>query len=298
MIAPASPCTLRDTLSLYELWAPDLKRRTIQRMAHDLNRCDRAWGEIHPSEVETRHFQELRRQVVEGLSATTIEGTVSTVMTLLRFLREIGELESLPAKGRVLRRPTPQLVMPTLDEFARMYQRADCTMWPRLCADRERWWQSFLATAYFTALRLSDILALEWEWIHGNRITLVARKTGKQQHIPIHPVLAKHLAYLPRHSTRVFASAKKSLKQLRRELRRMCVEAGVPNITAQQMRRLSSNEWESARPGCGELILGHGLRGAARFYLELSRPLFEAVEQLNVPSAMYAVGGGRQLSLF
>lgn len=268
-------------------------------MGHDINRALKCWGaNLRPQDVTTQHFVALRQTCIEaGAAVSTVESTIATVWTLLRFLKDIGQLESVPSKGRVMRRPAPLLRIPTVDEFDKLYRQADVALWPRIVWNRREWWEGFLAMAYFTGLRRSDLLAFRWDWIDDRgRIVMAAEKTGKRHVIPVHPVLARHLSFLPRIQPRVFVAARSSLKQLRRELNRMSEAAGVRNITPQNMRQLAANVWERARPGCGLLIQGSGFRGSARHYLDPSIQLEAAVGELEVPPAM--LQDGKQLRLF
>jgi len=68
----------------------------------------------------------------------------------------------------------------------------------------------------------------------------------------------------------------------------MARRGGVHPFTFQGMRRLSAQEYEKARAGCGPLILGHGYGGADRFYLRPFDALREALPALRVPAGMQA----------
>lgn len=286
---PPRPDTLRDALDCYLQWAPDLKKRTIQRMGTDVRRAVRIWGNVRPADLQTQDFARLRQETLnEELAVSTIEATISTVYTLLRFLHELGGIDRVPSKGRVLRKPPPSLLIPPLEDFGKLYAASDSAKWPRVCYDRTHWWKTFFACAYFTGFRLSDLLAMRWDWIRDDgTIEMHAQKTGKRHLIPMHDELVKHLREVPRFNQKIFRAAKSSLKCLRRELKRMSDTAGVhPAITVQQLRRLSCNEWERARPGCGLLIQGGGFKGAARYYMDPQYQLLEAVGSLRVPAEM------------
>ncbi len=75
-------------------------------------------------------------------------------------------------------------------------------------------WRAYLLCGWWGGLRLSEARHLRWEpsdnfpWVdfEGNRIVLPATfaKSGEDQWIPLHPVLRKALAELPRTSSEVF----------------------------------------------------------------------------------------------
>jgi integrase len=75
-------------------------------------------------------------------------------------------------------------------------------------------WRAYLLCGWYAGLRLSEARHLQWEqsdslpWVdfEGNRIFLPAvfAKSNEDQSVPLHPVLRKALADLPRTEAKVF----------------------------------------------------------------------------------------------
>ena len=128
-------------------------------------------------------------------------------------------------------------------------------------------------------------MALTWEQIGRENITITAHKTGKVHVLPIHPVL-KRIINEYREGLDAGPLFRIESCQFRRELARICLSAGVPAVTPQMIRRLSANEYEAAHAGAGALILGHSLNGATRYYLSAPAILRRASERMAVPFAM------------
>ena len=82
---------LHETLQSYLKYAPDLKPRTVGRMKHEINRVESCFGEdLDIAGIGPLTFAEFRRWGLgldKPLSPNTIEGNVSTILTILRHAR-------------------------------------------------------------------------------------------------------------------------------------------------------------------------------------------------------------------
>ena len=280
---------LRETLQSYLKYAPDLAPRTVRRMGHDVNRFEVCFGtDLDIAGIGPEMFAEFRRWGLERpLSPTSIESNVSTILTILRHARRFKLLVELPDRGRSLRRPPPKIEQPTIDDIQKLYAVAHVAKWPRrIHVTPAIFWRAWIVVSYFTALRLSDMLRLDWSMLseEDGTLTVDAEKTGKRHEIPIHPVLFAHLKMMHGPLDRIFPVGT-SLNQLRRELRRMSEAAGVRYASPQMFRRLAATEWERARHGAGQYIQGSTLRNSSRFYIDTTELLRKALDDLRVPEA-------------
>lgn len=290
-----------------------LRRRSptlsTQRDKHrpDVRRWQRVMGAPHITTITGDMLDEFRaRCLAAGLAPATIEGTVGTVLAILRTCEECGVIDRVPGPGRRLPIPPPDPDCATLDELDAMLTHADAACWP--LEDRTRrhhadgtiarnqagdaytvaFWRALIAVAYFTGARRSDLLRLQIGDVSGDRSHFVAGKTRKSHRIPLHPACKRTtLAFAPKCPADVPAF-RIGLKQLAREMRAICDAAGIRSVTPQMIRRLSVNEWERARPGCGALIQGSGLRGSGslKYYLRPETVLEQGVDHLRVPGSL------------
>ena len=273
--------TLREALTLYLEHASDLKPGTRKRLTYDVNRWERLGGPMDVASID-KHAVKAFRAAAAGLSPWSIEGTVSAILVMLRFLSDDGHDVSVPYAGRRLRRRKQLRHVPSVQDLARVFEECGKARYPVLshCSTGD-WWRAFLVTAYTTGLRLSDLLSLEWEHVGEARWLVVAGKTEKIQALPLLPCCTLALNRIRSPRERIFEVP--TVRFLRRELRRMSQWAGVTTILPQAIRRTSANAYETARPGAGAMILGHALSGATAFYVSPSLVLTDAAAKLEIP---------------
>lgn len=278
--------TFRGGVELYLENAPDLSKRTADKLRHYASCWEKRSDNPCLADIGVADFEDFRKRCRDdGLSPRTIESGIADVLMILRFMYERGAIEAIPSRGRPLRIPHKHPVQPTLAHLGKLYQHADATTAPRRRhVPRIVVWRCFIVLAYCTALRLSDLMAVKWDAVDGNVLSVTAGKTGKLHRIPLHPVCVRHLNLirrpdhlpiipLPGHQTRV-----------RQQLRKICEAAGVsPVVTPQQLRRCASTHWERAHAGAGGMIQGSALGGSLAHYIDVPAVLQEAVKGLEVP---------------
>lgn len=268
---------------------------TRQKMCHELNRFEKYVGDLPAEEVTRDTFDKFRRLAMfDDLSPHTIETTIGTVLTILRFAELYDLIDRAPRKGEPLRRMRNRKFVPSVGDIDVMYRRADLTEWPKLPKSGD-FWRAFLVVSYFTGLRFGDIFRLGWDDVKDDAIVFQASKTGKVHTFPMHPVLRAHLETM-----RVFATvfdhgrvlpAAACNHLVRRELARMSEEL-PKKVGPQALRRLAGTEWQKARWGAGQLLLGHSL-GVSDFYLCVPQLLREALEDLKIPPAFVEGANGK-----
>jgi integrase len=301
------PLSFREAVERhYFMGSPDISVRTVRKLRHNCTAWEKRTANQPITEITDDTFRGFReRGLSAGLSPVTIEMQVSDVLTVLRFCLDKGLLAALPRPGKRLRRHVQLKETPSLGDLSRAYANCGEAEWPhgeRWRRVRENgsgrfvwsgagakhaklWWRCVFCALYFTALRRSDLLSLEWGEIEKDRIVRKMQKTGFSVTLPIHPVLREHLDSLPRTSPYVFGR-NGSQKQIREQMRRITMAGGGRPFTCQSVRRLAAQCWERSRAGSGRLILGHAFGGAARFYLNPFEALTSAIPTLEVPAGM------------
>jgi integrase len=137
-----------------------------------------------------------------GLAPWTIKNYLIALKTSLRWAVEQKLLPGLPKFPKIrVPKKKPQPV--PAEAFEKLLAKAPDALW-----------KCFLLCGWWAGLRLSEASELRWEpsdsfsWIdfEGNRIVLPAvfAKSAQDQWVPLHPVLRRALAELPRTSDLVF----------------------------------------------------------------------------------------------
>lgn len=293
MIAP-SPLTVRSLFR--DLYEPKKRvaPKTKQKMRHEVARWERLTGDPPLSEIDGDLFDEVRgRGLSQGLAADTIETTIGSVLTVIRFGQKHGKVDSVPDAGERLSRTFRRKHVPTLADLEAAYLKADAAVWPKLGIPTGDFWRAWLVCSYFTGLRLEDMMErLTWDLVTEDSIATTASKTSKLHVFPYPPVLARHLERLKAIDRDQIVPARHHLifpitkcpHLVRRELGRISEAAGLRiKIGPQALRRLAGTQWQRAKWGAGQTLLGHTLGVSDRYIAPLI--LQEAVRLLEVPSA-------------
>lgn len=270
--------------------------RTASKITHQLNRWEKYGLQKRAKSVTTEDFEKLRTAATaDGLAATSIEDTVSDVLTLLRFaLKRVD----VPDAGRRLKRKFNCKPVPSLDEMASAYAASCQAKWPSNPRtlnvelreiDNEVFWQAWIVFSFWTGLRLGDVMRVEWDGITHDKIEVTASKTSKKHTFPLPEVVAVHLERLRSAGlSRPFPISKWSVNRVRRELDGM-----GSNFGPQAIRRASITTWACASPEAGRIVHGERL-GVLRHYYDTCRILAEAAPRFQWPSAILEGAGMTQ----
>ncbi len=222
-------------------------QRTRQKMGHELNRWERFIGaDMLATEVMRETFDRFRElAAVDGLSPNTIETTIGSILTILRFAELYDLIDRALRKGEPLRRTRKRKYVPSITDVDHLYRRANQAKWP--LPSPSAFWRAWLVCSYFTGLRLNDMIGLLWSSFRDDSLIIEAEKTGKMHIFPVSPILESHLEPLRVFgSDRVFPIPRNSGKYVRRELERL--SDGLPTkIGPQALRRLAGTQWQRAR---------------------------------------------------
>lgn len=303
MIAPAL-LTAREALPIFLSVRAKVRSRPLRptytrEVGYNLTRWEKYSGNPPIQAITDATFDDFRAKCPNG--PVTVENTVNCVLAILAACVKRGLIDRLPEPGIRLEIPEPRPRVVESEILSKLYVRCDVAHWPGESVPRGQgrgsysrpfywaphFWQVFLVVAYFTGLRLGDLLQLRRSDFAEEVLAVVANKTGKTQSIPVHPVLRRHLGAVTwAGPDELLLPVGKSNHQFRRELKRICKAAGVEHVTPKRIRVLSANEWERARPRAGDAILGHSIRRkVTRYYLRPPLALEEALPRLRVPSA-------------
>jgi integrase len=216
-----------------------------------------------------------------GRSPYTIRGRRATLLVLLDAAAIAGLCESVSHKT-VRRIKCPALIPKclTTDQVATLLVACDdwddrCRSLPRVTnrlkngKPRSLFWKAFVAVAWDSALRLSDVLSLERQDIWpGGHITIVQRKSGRQHRVQFHSQTIAWIDELMdgKDSGIIFPMWCKRA-QFYRHFKKLTTFAGVP-CTTKWIRRGSASQYERDNPGQAWKHLGHAEPGIDRkFYL-------------------------------
>ena len=175
----------------------------------------------------------------------------------------------------------------SVTELGRLYENADVADWPNSdSVTPGTFCKAFLCCAYFTGLRLGDLLALTWEYIREDRIRMRSAKTNRVVVLPHHPVLCAHLEPMRGSDGElVFPIPPESRPLIREQLERIGDAADIPRVTLRSIRRLSATAYETAQLGSGSLLLGHAPNSSS---IDVAELLTEACNALKYPEAFEA----------
>ena len=283
----ASSFNVRLALDKYYLpFVRNLSDRTRQKMRHNVTRWEKHSADPPIHDITTETFEEFRDACLAvPLSNDTIETTVADVYTILRYCCDRHQLmDRIPHVGSKLKRSTQRRYVPPLEHLGLLYEQTHVCSWPKLHVPTYMFWDSWLASCYFTGLRLDDMMHRLLVANYSDDMLIVdAHKSGKIHCFPMHPVWKRHLDWMIGGDERIYPVSQ-SPHIIRRELRKMCEAAGIPKITPHALRRLACTQWDRAKPTAGQKLHGQTIGVADRYIVPLI--LQDAVELLEIPKPM------------
>lgn len=267
---------LTDYVALYAD-ARDLKPGTVDQYRYTAENFERFAGAVPLTSINAdfvnRWLAYLKSQ---GRSSWTIAGNRTRMNVLLSAAEYDKAIERAPKIKRVKKhRLTPSAWSPL--ELQRLLAACDleASNFPKCKAVRPPiFWRAYVLTAYYTGMRLADLLGLKWSQIHdGGIIVRLQEKTG----VPICTTLpddclaAIVTVQAARNSELIFGGLCNT-GQMQKRLRKIRNRAGFKTGGSQQLRRTGATAVENAHPGSATTFLGHLTDGLARrHYLDLSK---------------------------
>lgn len=238
-----------------------------------------------------------------SLSPVTINDTVADVLFLCRVT---GHAINFEVKR--LDEPAPNPQPPAVRDVGKLYSVCDQALWPTKWSqqDRAAWWRGFIVCAFHWPLRNGDLFRLTTANIFdavGEQFPRVeckrGLKTGALYSYPITNTVRRHLSDLLRithdpsghtRSDSLLMVKPGSVRFVRRELKRLCGLAGIPEQTIKRLRSASLTAYECLDGDMGRLA-HHGLSLDVRAHyvpqsVTMARKLWRHITELDVPEEM------------
>lgn len=198
----------------------------------------------------------------ERASPLTVHGKRRAVLTLWRAAFDSGLVEHLPRRIRQIKCPELKPEAFLLEELKAMLIAADAMkgVYRKIGIEKSLWWRSFLMAKWDVALRLSDMLSLEREWIWpSGTLSLIQQKTGHSHRVKLRPktleAIDACMACNP--NRRLIWPLWCQRNRWYGHFRRLRNAAGLSKGTSKWIRRSSASYVEKLQPGMGSRHLGH-----------------------------------------
>lgn len=270
--------TLRQALDEHYCKDRLIEVSTYKRCVSECNRWERFTDNPDCNDIDketvTDFVQVLRE---EGYSANTIGPNIKMIYYILSAAHSAGVISEMPVFDIQIRTEEPNPAPIPFEHLEAFLSHTDAAQWP---LDRE-YWKRYIAFAYLTGLRRSDLRKVEKKHCSPHKIEIKANKTKKTHAYPMPFWLWRLIRDEP--EGRLFPV---NPKQIYQEMHRICNAAEVPYFTPKQLRILSVNEWENARECCGCVIQGAAIKGwskATGNYLTKYSLLCRGIDKLRVP---------------
>lgn len=247
----------------------DERQTTRREPIYSANRFARLVSDLPAARMTPDHLQRYRELCqTKGLSAKTIESSISDIVTVCRFVTgqsvNVGRRITIP-------KPDPQPV--SLDTIDMVWPLAD------------PWLQQWIILSYWTGLRLSDAMHLQTTLTGpASVLRFTAGKTGHRHGWPMPEWIRKWMSPqpLPFRTATDFAT-----KILRACLVRHCRSANVDKFLPKNLRQRGLTEWMRADGTAGAIVHGCGL-GVLKHYVDPITLLEPHVHRVRVPACFGA----------
>jgi integrase len=233
-----------------------------------------------------KHLRYLRHIVTKCFPVDRANPEGLGIIDYFKWPATLPEDEKIP---RIFRRK----------DISALYRGASQLKWPQGPIPAPLVWRLYLVIAWNVGPRVFDIIELRWSGIRMDdfgglgSISLRAKKTGKLQRIPMHPVLRQHIQDYPRvpGEERIFPSQmKRSNKtQMLRVWKRLLKHVALSSEHCMEdMRKSCNTQYETDSPGVGEFVLGHRKSAGmvnAKNYFNPTKAVIRAVKKFPQPKA-------------
>lgn len=197
---------------------------------------------------------------LDKVSRDTAHSYRRYLLTLWRAAVDADLVVVTPRKIRPIRRAEKIVEGWSAEDVSLLVVACDAlegTM-PKIGLSRRLYWRTFISAAWFTGLRLGDILAIRREQIDAvGRLSVVQHKTGRvvMRAVPL-PIVQEIDAMRGTSPGPVWPLWQATYRELLREFKSLAAAAGLRG-TIKYLRRGSSSECERLQPGAGARHLGH-----------------------------------------
>jgi integrase len=195
----------------------------------------------------------------------TLHGARQVILCLWRFAFEESIVHDFPRKIRKVKRPRLVVEAWDTEQVGKLLAAADATAgeFRKTGIEKRLWWRAFILVAWYTGLRLSDVLAIKGASIArmadgSGRLTTVMQKTQEAIHriFPQDAMQAVDACMSSGTPRELILPPWVNRRFFYREFKLLVKAAGLTG-SAKWLRRGGASEAERIKPGAGSLHLGH-----------------------------------------
>jgi integrase len=234
---------------------------TVKQYKSFANVIDAEWGTL-PGDRLTR--VQIARWRDSGVARSTANGVISLLRVSYRWAMERNENLINPAVDVAFNAMDVRMRYITDDEFRAIWNAAP------------RWMRTAMDLSYLTALRPSDVLALRWDDVGGDRLSSRTRKTGVRLAFVVTPEVSAVLEDArerPILGLYVVANDKGRPMKIGRwqeAMKAICAKLGIEDATPRDLRAKAATD--AADEGLDyQALLGHSSKRMSDRYLKLKR---------------------------
>jgi integrase len=136
------------------------------------------------SAIRSKDIETFRDSRLKEVGTTTVTDDLKIIRTAFNRARRQGTIHANPCEAVDFPKGEAQVREPfTVQEVGLLVQEAP------------KEWKTVILLGFYAGLRLGDAVRLDWRSVDFEKgmLTFKAQKTGKQESLPIHPMLAAHL---------------------------------------------------------------------------------------------------------
>ncbi len=144
------------------------------------------------------------------VSPLTVNRELRHLRAMLRVAHDWKMMREVP-RFRMLKTRQTLPTYVTQDHFCAIYDAADAATFPQgmICTPGE-WWRALVVTAYMTGWRIGELMAMRWADVDLDNGLAMTRaednKGGRDEWVPLHPEVIRHLRMLLAGSARLHGS--------------------------------------------------------------------------------------------
>lgn len=136
------------------------------------------------SAIRAKDIETFRDSRLKEVGTTTVTDDLKIIRTAFNRARRQGMIHTNPCEAVDFPKGEAQVREPfTVQEVGLLVQEAP------------KEWKTTILLGFYAGLRLGDAVRLDWRSVDFEKgmLTFKAQKTGRQESLPIHPMLAAHL---------------------------------------------------------------------------------------------------------
>ncbi len=214
-----------------------------------------AWADLNDVTVNTW----LAAMVAAGKDETA-RGNRNCVLAIWRAAFEASILDEQPRRIRKIKKRSTRPRCWTMDDLRALLRSCEMVAGNMNRSERQvarrDFWRAYVLVGYYTGLRLSDLLDIDWTDISADGVlTRIQNKTGDLVQCPLPPDCMEALKPLRGERQKVFGNliARKRVFEM---FKRLVTAAGLTG-TSKWLRRSGASHVERMTPGCAPAFLGH-----------------------------------------